>query len=148
MESVITDMIILQPDIFFNTPQVQQMTNIEDTSTWTKYYKSNCKNCLAWCCRMPVEVYVSDLIRLGVLDEFEAQEPAKNLYKTLKKRKIVEHYVGKTQKFTLTRLANGDCHFLNQLTRGCTVYENRPDTCRNHPQIGPRTGYCPYQPKN
>jgi Fe-S-cluster containining protein len=24
------------------------------------------------------------------------------------------------------------------------VYEKRPNTCRLHPQVGPRPGYCPY----
>jgi Fe-S-cluster containining protein len=25
------------------------------------------------------------------------------------------------------------------------VYERRPDTCRNHPQVGPRPGYCAFR---
>ena len=40
--------------------------------------------------------------------------------------------------------ASGDCHFLDRDTRRCTVYERRPDTCRKHPQVGPKPGYCPY----
>ena len=29
-------------------------------------------------------------------------------------------------------------------TRRCTVYDKRPNTCRKHPQVGPRPGYCPH----
>jgi len=50
--------------------------------------------------------------------------------------------------FTLTRMANGDCLYLDRQTRLCTVYAKRPDTCRNHPRIGPRPGYCAYQQKS
>jgi len=24
------------------------------------------------------------------------------------------------------------------------VYEQRPNTCRKHPQVGPRPNFCPY----
>ncbi|MCK5516299.1 MAG: YkgJ family cysteine cluster protein, partial [Desulfobulbaceae bacterium] len=37
-----------------------------------------------------------------------------------------------------------DCLYLDQKTRRCTIYTKRPDTCRNHPQIGPRPGYCAF----
>ncbi|MEX8496351.1 YkgJ family cysteine cluster protein, partial [Leptothrix ochracea] len=33
---------------------------------------------------------------------------------------------------------------LDAQTRRCTVYEQRPNTCRKHPQVGPKPGYCPY----
>ena len=44
----------------------------------------------------------------------------------------------------MARRANGDCQFLDATTRRCTVYDNRPGTCRKHPQVGPRPGHCPY----
>jgi Fe-S-cluster containining protein len=33
---------------------------------------------------------------------------------------------------------------LDATTRRCTVYAQRPNTCRLHPQIGPRPNHCPY----
>ncbi|MFO6335145.1 YkgJ family cysteine cluster protein, partial [Pseudomonas aeruginosa] len=36
---------------------------------------------------------------------------------------------------------------LDRKTRLCTIYARRPDTCRNHPRIGPRPGYCAYRPR-
>jgi Fe-S-cluster containining protein len=33
---------------------------------------------------------------------------------------------------------------LDAKTRRCTVYDKRPNTCRLHPQVGPKPGYCPY----
>lgn len=122
-------------------------TNIEDTATWSKFSKKLCQKCLAWCCRMPVEVHIDDLVRLGFVDVFDIAEQPKILFRRLKSQKRVEHYSSKTERYTLSRHASGDCHLLDQNTRRCTVYELRPDTCRNHPQIGPRPGYCPHQEK-
>jgi hypothetical protein len=62
----------------------------------------------------------------------------------LKARKI-EHFNHKNSIFTLARRSNGDCSCLDPVSRRCTAYELRPDTCRKHPQVGPRPGYCPYE---
>ena len=94
---------------------------------------------------MPVEVRLPDLVRLGWVDPFEAEhESAKNIAKRLTKAGLVGHFNFKNEIYTLARRANGDCRFLAATTRRCTVYEQRPDTCRKHPQVGPRPGHCPY----
>ncbi len=119
----------------------------DNTATWTKFSQKLCNCCLAFCCSMPVEVKSSDLIRMGLMDEFEKNEDLKYVARRLRKEGLVEHYHGKTETFTLTRMASGDCIYLNSNSRRCTIYEKRPDTCRNHPRIGPRPGYCAYTPK-
>lgn len=78
------------------------------------------------------------------MDEFERDENPKKIAKRLKKEGIIEHFYPKKELYTLTRMANGDCLFLDTNTRRCTIYKKRPDTCRNHPQIGPRSGFCAY----
>jgi len=115
--------------------------------TWARYSNGLCRDCQATCCTMPVEVRIDDLIRLELVDAFERDEPPKNVAKRLSKAGIVEHFNQKRGIFTLTRLANGDCLYLDRKTRLCTVYAKRPDTCRNHPHVGPRPGYCAYQQK-
>lgn len=120
----------------------------ERLETWARYSNGLCRDCYATCCTMPVEVRIGDLIRLGVVDEFERGEPAKQVAKRLAREGVVEHFNQKREVFTLTRLTNGDCLYLDRKTRLCTVYANRPDTCRNHPHIGPRPGYCAYQRKS
>lgn len=120
---------------------------IENLHTWVRYQKSHCDSCRGTCCSLPVEVRFADLERLGVVDPFEAAEPLKQIAKRLQKARIIQHVNHKSGVMTLTRLANGDCHYLDQQSRRCRVYERRPDTCRNHPQIGPRPGYCAYQPR-
>jgi hypothetical protein len=92
---------------------------------------------------MPVEVHLTDLIRLGVTDEDEASGSIKKLAKRLIKEKIVISYRAGTNLFMLSAKPNGDCVFLDSQTRLCTVYENRPEVCRKFPEIGPRPGYCP-----
>lgn len=118
--------------------------DIDNTATWHKFSQKLCKTCDAGCCGLPVEVRVSDLIRLGAVPEFDRQEEPKHLARRLKKGGIIEHFNHKNSLFTLSRMANGDCLYLEPEVRRCTVYDLRPDTCRNHPQIGPRPGFCPY----
>lgn len=121
--------------------------DIEDTSTWLKYRKKFCTQCVASCCTLPVEVRSSDLIRMGLMDEFEISDNLKLVAKRLKKERIVDHYHSKTETFTLSRMANGDCLYLHPESRHCTIYHERPDTCRNHPHIGPKPGFCAFVAK-
>ena len=93
---------------------------------------------------MPVEVKIGDLIRMGVVDEFERNEPAKNIAKRLMKARIIEHFNFKHEIYTLARRGTRDCIYLDEKTRLCTIYETRPNTCRNHPTIGPKPGFCGY----
>ena len=121
--------------------------DIDRLDTWARYNKDMCYSCHSTCCTLPVEVRLSDLIRIGVVDAFEKDEPAKNIAKRLQKEGIVERFNQKSGIFTLTRLSNNDCLYLDRKTRLCTIYDQRPVTCRNHPRVGPRPGYCAYQPK-
>ena len=94
---------------------------------------------------MPVEVRLPDLVRLGLVDAFEAEHDArKQIARRLEKAGLIDHFNFRHSIFTLARRANGDCSYLHPQTRRCTVYESRPDTCRKHPQVGPKPGYCPY----
>lgn len=94
---------------------------------------------------MPVELRLADLIRLNLVDPFEAEHEApKQIARRLAKAGLIEHFNFKHSIFTLARRASGDCRFLDAFTRRCSVYEQRPDTCRKHPQRGPRPGYCAY----
>jgi len=121
------------------------IVDVDRPDTWTKYRSGLCDGCAANCCTMPVEVKLPDLVRLGLLDPFEAQhEPAKQIAKRLTKAGVIEHFNFKNSIYTLARRASGDCHYLDAVTRRCTVYEKRPNTCRLHPQVGPRPGHCPY----
>ena len=127
--------------------ETRSYVDVDDTSTWIKHKQRLCSGCRANCCTMPVEVKIADLIRMGAITAFDADEPIKKLAKKLKKEGVVEHFNFKNQIFTLVRFANNDCLYLDPISRRCVIYEKRPDTCRNHPLIGPRPGYCPYEKK-
>lgn len=96
---------------------------------------------------MPVEVKLSDLIRLEVVTEDEALGSIKKLAKRLMREGIVSSYRQGTELFMLTQKYGRDCYFLDSKTRRCTVYEKRPGVCREFPSIGPRPEYCPVRPK-
>ncbi len=97
---------------------------------------------------MPLEVRLPDLVRLGVVDAFEAEhEAARQIARRLEKAGLIERYNTKREVFTVARRASGDCLWLDARTRRCTVYAQRPDTCRLHPQVGPRPNHCAYGAK-
>lgn len=97
---------------------------------------------------MPVEIRLQDLIRLGLTDEDEASGSIRKLAKRLMKDGVIKSYREGTEFFMLTQKTNDDCYFLDSKTRLCTVYEKRPETCRDFPSIvGPRIGFCPVQRK-
>lgn len=118
--------------------------DLERTETWTAWQKKLCDNCVANCCRLPVEVRTADLIRMGLMDAFEADEP-KSVAKRLMQDGIIARFNHKTSIFTLVQHSSGDCLYLDRQTRRCSIYDKRPDTCRNHPTIGPRPGFCAYE---
>lgn len=128
-------------------PQLIAAAEIDRIETWSRYNRDMCSSCNSTCCTMPVEVRISDLIRIGVVDDFERSEPPKNIAKRLQKEGLIERFNAKSGIFTLTRMSNDDCMYLDRKTRLCSIYEKRPDTCRNHPRIGPRPGYCAWKPK-
>lgn len=111
-------------------------------SSWKKYQAGMCTSCSAACCTMPVEVKLSDLIRLEVVSEDEAGSSLKKTAKRLMKEGIIVSYRQGTDLFMLAQKANDDCLFLNE-KRLCTVYDKRPEVCRQFPSIGPRPGHCP-----
>src|SRR5262245_3191989 len=122
------------------------LSDVDRLDTWVKYRASLCDACQATCCTMPVEVKLADLVRIGVVDPFEAEHEApKQIAKRLEKAGVIEHFNFKHGVYTLARRASGDCRYLDAQTRRCTIYELRPNTCRNHPKVGPRPGFCAYR---
>jgi Fe-S-cluster containining protein len=117
-------------------------------STWKKYDASFCTSCRANCCSMPVEVRSSDLLRLEIISVDEIDQSIKKAAKKLKKSGFISSYREGTDLFMLTQRPNGDCYFLHEKTRLCTVYDKRPDTCREFPSVlGTRVGFCPSEKK-
>ncbi|MFM7026170.1 MAG: YkgJ family cysteine cluster protein [Limnohabitans sp.] len=125
------------------------VVDVDRCDTWTRYRNGLCDSCAANCCTMPVEVRLPDLVKLGWVDPFEAEHDApKQIARRLEKAGLIGRFNFRNSIFTLARRANGDCLNLHPQTRRCTVYEVRPDTCRKHPQVGPKPGYCPYGDRN
>ena len=123
------------------------IVNVDRTDTWTRYKTGMCDTCAANCCTMPLEVKMADLVMLNLVDAFEAEnEEPKLIAKRLSKAGLIEHFNFKNSIFTIARKSSGDCYFLDAQSRRCTVYELRPQTCRKHPQVGPKPGFCPYGP--
>lgn len=124
-------------------------TDIDRPSTWKKYSSDQmCNDCHAGCCTMPVEITIDDLIRLQLTDSDEVENVGvKKVTKRLIKEKKIVYFREATGLFMLAQNANRDCLFLNLKTRLCSVYEKRPDVCRQFPKIGPRPGFCPHTKK-
>lgn len=112
-------------------------------STWTKYRAGLCEGCWGGCCTLPLEVSAKDLIRLGLITEEEACESLKKVAKRLQKEGMIQAFQASSQLFVIEQRNGRDCIFLNPKSRLCTVYEKRPEVCRQFPKIGPRPGWCP-----
>ncbi len=73
-------------------PNLIAAAEIDRLDTWAKYSAPMCGSCLSSCCTLPVEVKIKDLIRIGMVDEFERGDPPKNIAKRLQKEGMVERY--------------------------------------------------------
>ena len=121
---------------------------VQSPNTWRVYKKGLCNDCWAGCCTLPVEARASDLVRLGLTTAEEVAWAPEAVAAKLFRRKIIQSYDQHEQMFTIAQVSGRDCIFLDQTSRRCTVYDKRPDTCRNFPKVGPRSGHCPYIPKS
>jgi Fe-S-cluster containining protein len=128
-----------------NTPgKIQE--HLKDLKLWSHYKKGMCNSCEGLCCYMPVEVMTSDLIRLGILVEFHLELSEKEQIRAALSHPAIQRYTPSSGKFTIAQKPDTSCYFLSK-DKKCTKYELRPDTCRNHPQIGPKPGFCAYMKK-
>ena len=97
---------------------------------------------------MPVEIKSSDLVRLNLVSQDDIDNSKKKVAKKLKKDGVISSYREGTDFYMITQRPNGDCYFLDARTRFCTVYDRRPDTCRDFPAtLGTRVGFCPAEKK-
>jgi len=123
--------------------------DVDRSETWSKYRNGMCDRCVASCCTMPLEIKLADLVRMELVDPFEAEhDDIKQIAKRLTKMGIVSRFNNKYGLFTMARRASGDCTYLDAQSRRCTIYDKRPQTCRSHPQVGPRPGYCAFKAKD
>lgn len=119
-----------------------------DLKNWRKFKKEMCDSCIGLCCyNMPVEVRASDLLRMGILTDFEMEMEERDMVKEALKHPGVARYTRSIEKFTLSQKIDTSCYFLDSNGR-CTVYDKRPDTCREHPEKGPKPGSCAYYPRD
>lgn len=90
-----------------------------------QYY--NCEKCPAFCCSVYDRVSVSDndLVRLAVHYNLSLEEAEKKFTKRWEDERILRRKADP--------LLGESCRFLDLKTRGCTIYEARPETCRDYP---------------
>ncbi len=124
---------------------MQSRIDKDRPSTWPRFHHSMCSGCHSNCCTLPVEISADDLVRMGLADSYDFQP--KRVARDLIKKRFIKHYRSSTQLFTLAQRADGSCIFLND-DRMCSIYEKRPNVCRDFPKIGPRPGYCPANRKS
>jgi len=120
----------------------ERLARVDRLDLWRRYRNGDCEGCWSGCCTFPVEMSVHDLIRLGHATEDEAATSLSRLGKRLIQAGVLQSYRAATQVFVLAQKPSRDCIYLGS-DRRCTVYDRRPEVCRQFPKIGPKPGSCP-----
>jgi hypothetical protein len=108
--------------------------DVDRLDTWTRYRNGLCTGCVANCCTMPVEVRLPDLVRLQLVDAFEAEHEApKQIARRLAKAGVVEHFNFKRSIFTLARRASGDCLYLDARRAAARSMNSAPTPAASTP---------------
>jgi uncharacterized protein len=97
------------------------------TATSEPRHQYDCKKCPAYCCSIYGRVQVSDRdlkrlarhLDLGIKETEQRYTKWNDDERVLRRRK--------------DELLGESCKFLDPETRGCTIYEGRPQVCRDYP---------------
>ncbi len=94
----------------------------------------DCTKCVAFCCSIyeRVEVTAKDVKRLAA--HFGVTKDV------AEKRFTVQRFGGRILRRKKDDIFGKACKFLDPVTRGCTIYEGRPEACRAYPGKS-RCGY-------
>ncbi|MDM5147951.1 YkgJ family cysteine cluster protein [Candidatus Persebacteraceae bacterium Df01] len=88
----------------------------------------DCDSCPAYCCGYPVIAATKTDIRRLARHFKLSEEEARDRF-TEKENNRVRKLRQRPDK----KLGTPACVFLNQKTRGCSIYKARPQICRDHP---------------
>lgn len=94
----------------------------------------DCSNCHAYCCAIYERVAVTkrDLNRLAKHFGMSVEATIKRYTKMYGNERVLRQ-----KKDVIFKMS---CQFLDPLTRGCTIYDGRPNACREYPG----TSRCSY----
>ena len=93
----------------------------------------NCAKCPGYCCSYDrIEVTKSDMLRLAKHFKLSYQETEKKFTKIAWGDRVLRH--------KKDHIFKSVCRFFDQEERRCTIYEARPDVCREYPD-GRRCAY-------
>lgn len=107
-------------------------------STSPKY---DCSKCPGYCCSYPrIIVSDSDIARLAAhhgVSVSEAKKKFTRRYRWESESEVIDERVLRHREDTIYA---STCGFLHPTERRCTIYEARPEVCREYPN-GKRCGY-------
>ena len=95
----------------------------------------SCRKCPAYCCTYPrIPITESDIRRLAKGHDLSFEKAKKKFTKKGEEKgeRVLRHREDK--------IFETACMFLDEETRGCTIYEFRPTPCREYPGTA-RCGY-------
>jgi len=95
--------------------------------------KYDCSKCPAYCCSYEkISIEPRDLKRLAKHFDLELDSARRRFTRIFEDERVLRHRPDETY--------GSACMFLDPKTRQCTVYEARPDVCKEYPDK-PRCGY-------
>jgi len=96
----------------------------------------SCHDCVGSCCELTVDLTIDEYNELKQLGYKNAMQTKTDIFikenPQYEKRREHLDYVHKDMFAVLKKNKKGSCVLLNQDTRFCTIYENRPAPCRDY----------------
>ena len=96
----------------------------------------SCHDCVGSCCELTVDLTIDEYNELKQLGYKNAMKTKTDSFikenPQYEKRRAHLDYIHKDMFAVLKKNKKGSCVLLNQDTRFCTIYENRPAPCRDY----------------
>ena len=109
------------------------IVDVDRLDTWTRYRAGLCDTCAANCCTMPLEVQLPDLVRLELVDPFEAEhEELRHIAKRLLKARLIDQRI-----WGNSSLRHGPA--------GTAIFWTRRPGCARCMTSGPRRAGCTHK---
>ena len=93
------------------------MVHPDRPGSWVRFTPGLCTDCRADCCGLPVEVRGEDLVRLGLVDEYQWQDSPSKAARRLVREGVLQSWRGGTGIGILALFVHDVCDIFLEFTK-------------------------------